>query len=478
VERVAHRKYQQLSKEAKMLVVNREILLVVAMLFFALVDPTAGQIIHVDDDANVGGNGQTWGTAYKYLQDALAAAGGGDQIWVAEGVYKPDQDSAHPTGTGDRTASFQLKSSVAIYGGFPSGGGNWEERDPNAFETMLSGGIGGELWPDNSYHVVVASGTDSSAILDGLTISFGAAYHPGLSWEDSRVRGGGVYVCGGSATISACTFVWNIANQGGGMCSYQSRPLVTNCIFRENCALSREHWRAWGGGVFCYDSSATIINCVLRNNSATYGGGLFFFSFAAGKVINCGVVDNLASNRGGGMYNSDNSNTKVINCIFSGNCAQGDNGGGLFNSNQSRPSLTNCTLVANQAPNGHGGGLYDFNHSIATLTNCIVWGNIGSSGTDEAAQIDGWPTRVNYSCVQGWSGDLGGVGNFGDDPVFVDPDSNDYHLSAGSACPTSMVTGTRRRRYLGTWMVTLGYGMTTMTAMQWLIWGLMSWCRR
>lgn len=30
------------------------------------------EIIYIDDDADVGGDGQTWGTAYKYLQDALA----------------------------------------------------------------------------------------------------------------------------------------------------------------------------------------------------------------------------------------------------------------------------------------------------------------------------------------------------------------------------------------------------------------------
>ena len=34
----------------------------------------AGQIIYVDDDASVGGDGTSWANAYKYLQDGLAAA--------------------------------------------------------------------------------------------------------------------------------------------------------------------------------------------------------------------------------------------------------------------------------------------------------------------------------------------------------------------------------------------------------------------
>ncbi len=51
----------------------------------------AGQIIYVDANASVGGNGQTWRTVYKYLQDALyKTPTGGDEIWVAEGTYKPD----------------------------------------------------------------------------------------------------------------------------------------------------------------------------------------------------------------------------------------------------------------------------------------------------------------------------------------------------------------------------------------------------
>jgi len=48
-----------------------------------------GKTIYVDDDAQLGGNGQIWGTAYHYLQDALAAASSGDLIWVAQGIYKP-----------------------------------------------------------------------------------------------------------------------------------------------------------------------------------------------------------------------------------------------------------------------------------------------------------------------------------------------------------------------------------------------------
>ena len=46
------------------------------------------QTIYVDDGAPLGGDGTSWGTAFTYLQDALAAAAAGDEIRVAQGVYR------------------------------------------------------------------------------------------------------------------------------------------------------------------------------------------------------------------------------------------------------------------------------------------------------------------------------------------------------------------------------------------------------
>jgi hypothetical protein len=46
-----------------------------------------------------------------------------------------------PPAEAECEATFQLISSVALYGGFPSGGGTWNERDPNTHETILSGDL-------------------------------------------------------------------------------------------------------------------------------------------------------------------------------------------------------------------------------------------------------------------------------------------------------------------------------------------------
>ena len=49
---------------------------------------TSAKIIYVDADAKGLNNGTSWPNAYTHLQSALLDAASGNQIWVAEGVYK------------------------------------------------------------------------------------------------------------------------------------------------------------------------------------------------------------------------------------------------------------------------------------------------------------------------------------------------------------------------------------------------------
>ena len=160
-------------------------------------------ILYVKPGAN--GDCLSWDTACE-LQTAIFNAVSGDQIWVAAGSYKPTTDT-------NRTAAFQLKSGVAIYGGFPAAGGDWSQRDWETYPATLSGDIGvsGDN-ADNSYHVVKSNGVDASAILDGFTISLG--YANGTSND----TGGGMYNRNSSPTLSNVTFSGNTAsNYGGGM---------------------------------------------------------------------------------------------------------------------------------------------------------------------------------------------------------------------------------------------------------------------
>ncbi|MHC4092741.1 MAG: choice-of-anchor Q domain-containing protein, partial [Planctomycetota bacterium] len=305
---------------------------------------------HVDVIAPAGGDGLSWPTAYNNLQDALvdAAGSGGTvtEIRVAAGTYTP----AGPGGA--RTATFQLINGVALSGGYAgTGQPDPDERDIALHKTILSGDLNGDDNSggdnsENSYHVVTGSGTDATAVLDGVTISGGNADGPGE--PDFHDRGGGMYNDAGSPTVSQCAFTEN------------------SCLF-------------FGGGMYNNaGSNATLINCAFITNSAQFGGG----------------VRSIASN----------------------------------------PTMTNCTFWGNTAST-FGGGVSNSATSFPALVNCVLWGNSAGFGTDEEEQINGGFISINYSCVQGWTGAMGGAGNIGDDPLLVG--GSDVHLQAGSPCVNS-----------------------------------------
>jgi hypothetical protein len=82
---------------------------------------------------------------------------------------------------------------------------------------------------------------------------------------------------------------------------------------------------------------------------------------------------------------------------------------GIFCAHTS-PTITNVTLVGNVF------GLEAYGRNLPQVSNCIFWGNTDSD-------VYGCP--VTYCCVERGAD---GEGNFGADPLFVDPEDGDYHL--------------------------------------------------
>ena len=109
---------------------------------FGLAGTAQAAVYYVDADSPNDGPGNDWEHAFHYLQNALAVASGIDRIRVAQGTYRPDEDSANPGGTGDRSATFEPPSGVKIYGGYAGWGEpNPGERNIDAYVTILSGDL-------------------------------------------------------------------------------------------------------------------------------------------------------------------------------------------------------------------------------------------------------------------------------------------------------------------------------------------------
>ncbi len=361
--------------------------LVAGMLAVTPAAPVAAAgIKYVNVNAVGSNNGSSWANAYTSLQTALTGALSGDQIWVAAGSSKPTTNT-------DRSISFNLKTGVAIYGGFAGTESLLTERNPATHVTILSGDIGtvGDT-SDNSYHVVNGSSTINSAILDGFTITAGNA--DGVNPND---RGGGMLIItGASPTLANLIFSANHASEnGGGMANHgSSAPSLTNVTFSGNSANK-------GGGMYNINANPTLTDVAFNNNaSSNLGGGMYNTDGGAPTLTNVTFKGNTAVNAGGGMRNIL-SHPILVNVTFSGNSAPV--GGGMQNLG-ANPSLTNVTFSGNTA-----GGAIDNTSSNPTIRNSILYGNTGG----EIVNSSSTPV-VTYSIVQGG---YAGTGNLDADPL-------------------------------------------------------------
>ncbi|HUE99837.1 MAG TPA: choice-of-anchor Q domain-containing protein [Anaerolineales bacterium] len=292
----------------------------------------AGSRFYVGADATGAESGDSWTHAFTTLQDALSITSGMcagiSEIWVAEGTYTPGAS---------RSDTFQLLNGVAIYGGFAGTESLLSERDPAANLTILRGDLNGDDVGftnngENSYHVVTGSGTNSTAVLDGFTITAGNAN--GSSPDD---QGGGMYNNAGAPTLTNVTFSANSASIGGGIYNDNSNPTLTNATFDDNQAGT-------GGGLFNNNSSPILTNVTLSGNSASnIGGGIYNYSGSNPILTNVTVSGNTAVNLAGGIHN-EGSSPVLYNTILWGN-------GTELTNDFSAPTITH-SIVAGGCPSG------------------------------------------------------------------------------------------------------------------------------
>ncbi len=426
-------------------------LLNISLLFTLFVQPNIAfaKTVYVDDSASGSNNGSSWTDGYTDLQDAIADAVFGDQIWVAQGIYYPSTIAEN-----DRDKSFELKDGVAIYGGFEGDESNLVDRDFNLFETYLSGDFNqNNALSDNSYSVIYSSAVSGSTIVDGFIITAGNA--SALCNGQLRQRyGGGWYNDASGAgklsspTIENCRFVGNEAYCAGGAFYNDGNSGGVGMPSFYKCSFESNYSENTGGAVYnngnTGNATPSFTNCKFSSNSTN----LSMVSYA-------GAVYNLGQ--------SGNSNPVFTNCLFDNNSAFA--GGAVYclgQNGKSNSVFDNCTFVGNTAT-GNGGAIYSNAHNPGgtgeanpIITNSIFWGNTGAPFQGNIFRNNFGTITISYSLVDEadcnalYSGSgpaiVCGAGMIFDitgslDPGFANQGSSDYQLGASSPAINAGIGG-------------------------------------
>ena len=312
-------------------------------------------VLYVNASATGSGDGSSWANAYTDLGDALNAKVPYDEVWVAQGIYKPGIV---------RSAKFIIPPNKQIYGGFAGTELIRSERDTTINQTILSGDLGTENdYSDNAFHVVVPL---QNSILDGFIIRDGNASE-NFGDGDDRGKGGGLYAHSTTFSIVNCTFSNNFAKQGGAAIYFiDSNATISACTFADNSANSI----GYGGALLIEDSNISIAGSTFQNNLSAYQGGAIRWTNSVGDVTDSNFTQNqntLAN--GGGAVHLDTSPITFENCIFSENSTLANNYGGAVKLSASSASFANSLFTRNTSSQNSAGAIYIDSSSNPTFSN-------------------------------------------------------------------------------------------------------------
>ncbi len=436
--------------------------------------PDGDSVYYVAPGGNCGGMSPCFGN----VQDAVDAVDDPDDVVKVTGTYAGVNDR------GEGIQAVYISKTVTVRGGYMTT--NWVTSDPEANPTTLNamelgrvlyltGGISvtidglritgghaagdyyyGGLYLDNVTATLTRNtisnnrhtglyAKDSSITLSKNVISFNQRGGVDLDFTVAVLNentifsntasywGGGLNVDGGVVTLTNNTILSNTAGQDGGGLSFDynaTATLIGNTVMYNTA-------QRWGGGLFLYGSATLSGNTVMSNTTNDGGGGLYLGGHAVTLSGNT-VMSNTATDRGGGLF-LDSIDATLASNVVADNQANGA-GSGLYISNSSLRLLHN-TIACNTG--GDGTGLYvtssSWRYSTIALTNTILVSHTmgitvaaGSTATLEAT-LWGSGAWANETDWGGAGTIVTGAINIKDDPVFVAPDSGNYHISLGSA---------------------------------------------
>lgn len=347
------------------------------------------EIIHklfVNNNMSSSGNGNSWGTAFKTLDEALSFANGTTnsvEIWVRSGTYYPSGSQSHS----NRDTSFVITNpNTILMGGFSGVETDTSQRNPTVNPTILCGDIGNANdSTDNSYHLIVLvcdSDVLENFVIDGFTIRDGNANgkttHDFLSFSIYQNQGAGLL----------------IYSQG---INQEMSPTIRNCIFRNNYAYygSTIYITARNG-----ESHAVLTNNTYRDNNSAYG--TVHLDGRNGEVtpfiLNSAFSDNHSLTSGAAIFNysyGGEASPSITNCVFNENNSE-DHGGAIYNNGYngtSDPVIYSSTFYGNNAVIS-GGAMYSFGASGSSSP--LVAGSIFEDNTKDGDNDHNFSEFYNY----------------------------------------------------------------------------------
>ena len=225
-----------------------------------LSDELLNTTIHVPED-------------FPTIQAAIDYSIDGDSILVSAGIYYEN-------------INFNGKN-ISVIG---------EDRET----TIIDGGQNGS--------VVVFENDESSALLDGFTLTNGA----------NSYGGGGIAIISSSPNLNNLIIENNSAEWDGGGIDIigNNSSQLSNLIVRNNVSQ-------WGAGIYLhgdvhYDNSPYIYKVEVSNNYAsTNAGGVYVRDGATPVMENMTIVNNVTEGLGGGLLTwYHTSEASVKNCII------------------------------------------------------------------------------------------------------------------------------------------------------------------
>ncbi|WP_163326072.1 family 43 glycosylhydrolase [Draconibacterium mangrovi] len=361
-------------------------------------------------------DGESWKSAFTSLQKAVDAAKPGTQIWVAEGSY------------GDNL-KIDGKTALYIYGGFKE-----DEKVLSDRRELTTTKIDGE---EKTAHVLTIKNSEYIRI-DGLTITRG-----NNTGDTDKGNGAGIWLENGGESVR---FV--------------------------NCTISDNYASKDGAGIYVTNGASPLfVGCDIVNNEAHNNGGAVYANCNADngyhtRFYNCNISNNKAQENGGiAWFITDLKQTgtlRFVNCLLDNNFTLLE-GGNIVMNGGATLLMSHCTVVNNRGMS-KGAAIVQLGRVPAQnrIINSIFTNNYGASlfvadayeGADPtSAREQQWTEIQNnlfydnqilslcrysykaqdYKTVAEMNTESWAFANREGNPLFINPEKNDYRLKKGSA---------------------------------------------